>query len=46
MRSTGVSSWENTSEKRAMAQVPVEAVYVLSKTEPGHLPIFIPHTLL
>ena len=46
MGSTGGSSRKKTSRKCAMERVPVEAVCVITKTEPGHSAIHLPHTLL
>ena len=46
MGSIGGSSCKTTSIKCAIAQVPVEDVCVIPKTEPGHLPIYLPHTSL
>ena len=44
MGRTGGSSFKTISRKYFMAQVPVETVCVLSKTEPVHLAICLPHT--
>ena len=46
MGSIGGSICKTTPVKSDMELVPVESVCVLPKTEPGHLPIFLPHTLL
>ena len=46
MGSTGGSSGKTTSIKCAIAQVPVEAVCVIPKTEPFYLAIHIPHNSL
>ena len=46
MGSTGGFRWKPTSRKCAMARVPLEAVCVLPKIEPGQSPICIPHTLM
>ena len=46
MGSIGGSSCKTTSMKYAMALVPVEVVCFLPKTEPVHLPIYLPYTSL
>ena len=46
MGSIGGSICKTTSIKCAMEQIPVEAVFLLLKTELGHPLIYLPHTLM